>query len=159
IAEKKTAEVIDKSPLPTGLSDPQQQEYQIGLKELSKEYETQSLDFAKLRTDIENKYKNDEETKKQNSLLEIAIEKWKLPDNAFTKKALNLFDNVSSSAAFIYLDVQVEKKNLSPKDFYKTRSFLLIKMANTQPIRDLILAEFKAAGQQELIDKWKEAYL
>lgn len=154
--ERATAAAIRNSPMPAGLTEAQKYEYQAGLGDVAKEYDNQADDLARMKAEIVAKKQAEEEVMQSHRLLEIKPEL--LPDpsppGAFVT-AEELFKK-SAISALVYWDAQFSAKKINEENYYKGRARLLVKVSNTQAMRDFIANELKAAGQEALIKKWKD---
>lgn len=157
--ELRMAESIKNSPAPAGLSEAQLKEYQGGLAEMAKEYETQAENFKKAKTEVETKLTKDIDDEK-NSLLPLkTAESLTLNrivnQNDNFKKLQEIYEKLSLKASIIFLDNLLSGKKIDTAEYYSLKTWVFFKFGMSEAHRKLYRAELEATGQQVLIDKWK----
>lgn len=153
--ETKMADSIKKSPAPAGLSGPQLTEYQNGLNEMAKEYDTQAENFKKAKVELETKVNQDAETEKSNLLPSKTAENWSVTQNENFTKVKDIYEKLSVKASIIYLDNLLSSKKIETPEYYSFKTWVLLKYGMTDAHRKIYRAELEANGQQAIIDRWK----
>lgn len=153
--ETKMAESIKNSPSPAGLSPAQVTEYQAGLNEMAKEYDTQAENFKKAKIEVETKLNKDIEDTKNRLLPLKTAESWSVSQNENFAKLKAIYDKLSLKASIIFLDNLLSNKKIEIGEYYSLKTWILFKFGMSDAHRMLYRAELESAGQQALIDKWK----
>lgn len=157
--EKKMAESIRNSPAPAGLLEEQLKEYQNGLAEMSKEYDTQAENFQKAKVEVETKLTKDIDDEKGSLLPLKTAESLTLNrivnQNDNFKKLQEIYEKLSVKASIIFLDNLLSNKKMDTAEYYSLKTWVFFKNGMSEAQRKLYRAELEANGQQVLIDKWK----
>jgi hypothetical protein len=153
--ETKMAESIKNSPPPAGLSGPQLTEYQAGLAEMAKEYDTQSENFKKAKVEIEAKLNKEIEDEKNSLLPLVTVDKWTVNHNENFTKVKEIYEKLSVKASIIYLDNLQASKKIDTVEYYGLKTWVLFKFGMSETHRKIYRAELESTGQQALIEKWK----
>lgn len=153
--ETKMAESIKNSPAPAGLSEAQLKEYQGGLAEMAKEYDTQAESFKKAKVEVETKLNKDIDDEKNSLLPMKTAESWTVTQNENFKKLQAIYEKLSIKASIIFLDNLLSSKKIDTAEYYSLKTWVFFKTGMSEAHRKLYRAELESTGQQALIDKWK----
>jgi tetratricopeptide (TPR) repeat protein len=153
--EKSTAEAIQRSPIPEGLSKQQKDEYSSGIAKIAQEYFDQNQEFAKLNQLMAKRIEEIELKRSSENLSMLEIEKWRLPNTNAVNNILALFKRSPFAALFVLDNVRTKEK-INEVDYYRIRGGLLIRMQNSVFMRNFVRDEWLAHQRKDLVEEWRK---
>lgn len=151
-AERRMGWFFDESPKPEGLNPLELKEYNAEIDQYAQGYYAQISEYLKLLARIELK-----SSEVNMGRLEIPadLEKWVRPQ----KGAFEIMAKVAAQNKFFDAMVILESLQnlgkLKPDDFYRWRSYLVMKQFPHEFSAHYLGEELEAAGQKVVIEEWR----
>jgi|GEM_PF-4107632 len=155
--EEKTAQAFVNSPRPRGLASTELSQYDQGIKQAAAEFLQNASEFAKLETQLKERYRNEKTQAKEEILPNPRLSKAKLSSSFKKSKfAKILFNKKKSSkviSQIVFLDYLKNTRKISSADYQRAKLNIVFKKRNDNFIKHYLKKEMETNGQMALSAK------
>ncbi|MBX3018385.1 MAG: hypothetical protein KF767_10875 [Bdellovibrionaceae bacterium] len=153
-AEERTADVLEKAPLPDGLAKAQVAEYKAAIAELAGEFTKQAAEYRKIAAGVEK----NAAASPASPLAFPALDRWPTPKGEATDVVADLLKKKQYAGALIALD-QWKTEGLAGGAYFELRTRILFSQPANPGLARYVASELNELGQKDLFEKWKNLSL